>query len=345
MMSADTKRRSLVGFPLLGFLLRLSGQLLLLLLLLVGFVLGTQTGLRTAIGIAEEFAPEMISVGRAEGRVLGELSIADLTLDLPGLALRLGSLHLDWQPGALLTGKLRVTDLAIADVDVVVEPSDEPPPPKEPAELPEIKLPIGIDIERVLVERLSFSQAGAPPESAIRLTRAELSATALADAVDLRRLMVEMAQPEATANATGNATLSGDYPLNLDLDWRFSQPPALVVKGDGTVSGTLAELLVEHRVSGIAELTLDATLERCPEGAGLDRRDPAGAGRSARHCTGRAARRPQREPQEFRELGPGRGHRFAQRLRPRSARRRRIERRARPALVRAALTLNRGGVG
>jgi translocation and assembly module TamB len=260
MMSADTKRRSLVGFPLLGFLLRLSGQLLLLLLLLVGFVLGTQTGLRTAIGIAEEFAPEMISVGRAEGRVLGELSIADLTLDLPGLALRLGSLHLDWQPGALLTGKLRVTDLAIADVDVVVEPSDEPPPPKEPAELPEIKLPIGIDIERVLVERLSFSQAGAPPESAIRLTRAELSATALADAVDLRRLMVEMAQPEATANATGNATLSGDYPLNLDLDWRFSQPPALVVEGDGTVSGTLAELLVEHRVSGIAELTLDATL-------------------------------------------------------------------------------------
>ena len=242
----------------LRLLLSLVLQLLILTLLLLGFVLGTQSGLRTAIAVTEDLAPGMLQVGSADGRILGELRLQGLKLDLPGLALDLGHLHLDWSPGSLFGGTLRISDLSVSDVDIVVEPGPEKE--SEPFELPQIELPIGIDVERVLVERLSFSQTGAAPEAAIRLERAELSATALGDTVDLRRLDAQMAQPEVTAEVKGNARLTGDYPIDLSLDWQFKQAPALSLTGAGKVTGDLAALHVSHRITGSADLKLDADL-------------------------------------------------------------------------------------
>ncbi len=254
-LPSDRRRRKPLLLRTLGVFLRLVGLLLFLLLLLLGFVLGTQTGLRAAVAVAEDLAPDRVSVGRVEGRVLGELSIAELSLNLPGLALDLGRLHLDWHPGALLKGRLRVVDLSASDIDVVTEPSDKEPT-DEPFELPDIHLPIEVDIDRVLVERLSIAQKGAPPEAAIIVGRVALSASALSDRVDLRQLAVILTQPEAEANAIGNARLSGDYPLDLALDWRFRQAPSLLLEGKGQVGGSLAELAIEHQISGVAEAEL-----------------------------------------------------------------------------------------
>jgi hypothetical protein len=67
-----TRRRtgqSLIGFPLLGLVLRVLGTTLLVAVLLVGFVVGTQTGLRLAVALAEELAPDLVSVGSVEGRL------------------------------------------------------------------------------------------------------------------------------------------------------------------------------------------------------------------------------------------------------------------------------------
>jgi translocation and assembly module TamB len=243
-------------FGLFGLLWRLLLQLLILILLLLGFVLGTQTGLRMAIAVAEDVAPGMIEVGGVDGRILGELRLHDLRLNLPGLALVLGRLHLDWSPAALLGGTLKIAELSASDIDIVAEPGPEKEP--TPFALPQIKLPIGIDIGRVLVERLSFNQTGAPPESAMRLERAELSATAVDDRVDLRRLDARLAQPEATAEAKGTARLTGDYPLDLDLSWQFKQAPALALNGEGKIDGDLARLQITHRITGSADVQLQA---------------------------------------------------------------------------------------
>jgi translocation and assembly module TamB len=257
-MPPRTAAGPLIGFPLLGLLLRVLGVLVLVLVLLLGFVLGTQTGLRMALAVAEELAPETISVGRVDGRVLGELTLGEVALDLPGLALRLGRLHLAWQPAALFSGKLRIADLSAADIDIVAAPSDKEKPPPEPFRLPELRLPIGVEIDRALVERLSFRQEGASPEAAIRVKRAELSASAVGDRVSLRRLEAELAQPEATATAVGSAGLGGDHPLDLQLDWRFYQPPALALTGAGSITGSVTALGIEHRLDGAVTLTLDA---------------------------------------------------------------------------------------
>ncbi|MGD8207558.1 MAG: translocation/assembly module TamB domain-containing protein, partial [Thiohalocapsa sp.] len=242
----------------LRILLWLIAQLVILALVVLGFVLGTQSGLRAAVAIAEDLAPDRISVDRTEGRILGALRITGLRLDLPGLELDLGSLYLDWRPAALIGGRLEVVELTGADIAIAVEPGPEKAP--EPFEPPRIELPIGVEIGRVLVERLSFTEQGAPPQSAIRLERAELSATAVGDRLELHRLDARLSQPMAEAEATGSARLTGDYPLSLDLSWRFEQAPALRLSGAGTVSGDLQRLEVAHHVSGSAELELEAQI-------------------------------------------------------------------------------------
>ncbi|MGB5833308.1 MAG: translocation/assembly module TamB, partial [Thiohalocapsa sp.] len=231
-------------------------QFLILILLLLGFVLGTQTGLRVAIAVAEDWAPGVIEVASVEGRILGELRVQDLKLNLPGLTLGLGQFHLDWSPSSLFGGTLEIGELEASDVDIVAAPSPEKEP--EPFALPQIELPIGIDIGRLLIERLSFNQTGAPPASAIRLERAELSVMAQGDRLDLRRLDARMAQPDAAAQASGSARLTGDYPLDLDLSWRFNQAPSLNLNGEGKIDGDLANLLITHRITGSADLQLQA---------------------------------------------------------------------------------------
>ena len=175
----------------LRWIASLLGVVLILMVMALVFVLGTQTGLRALLAVTDDLAPGLIQVSRAEGRLLGRLELDDLALRLPGLDASIGSLILDWRPGALFTGTLRVRALRASDIALVTEPSAD----EQPLELPSIRLPIGIQIEQALIERFSYREAGAPPESAIKLTRAELSATANGDLVEFKRLTAELSQP------------------------------------------------------------------------------------------------------------------------------------------------------
>lgn len=237
----------------------LIGLVLTTVVLLLVFVLGTQTGLRTLLAVVEDVAPEMIDVARVEGRVLGRLELDGFALRLPGLEVAIGALVLDWSPGALLTGTLRIGELKARDLVLVSEPSDAEKPASEPFQLPSVTLPIAIDVGQVLIENLRYQQAGADAALVV-LARAELSASASGQRVDLTRLTAELVQPDARLRSAGHVQLDGDYPLSLSLDWRFRQPPALELDGRGLVTGDLQRLLVTHHLRGVVEATLQAEL-------------------------------------------------------------------------------------
>ncbi|MBK1703939.1 translocation/assembly module TamB domain-containing protein [Halochromatium glycolicum] len=248
----------------LGWLLAAFGVLLTAVVLGLLFLLGTQTGLRAAFAVLDELAPEMIDVGRVEGRVLGRLELGELALSVPGLDAQVGTLVLDWRPGALLTGTLRVTQLSARDLTLVSEPAPKTKP-SEPFELPSIRLPLAVDIEQLLVENLVYEQAGAPPEAAIRLTRAELRAEAGGETLDLKQLTADLAQPDAHLQASGRVGLADAHPVSLALDWGLRQSPALEVDGDGAISGDLTQLAVTHRITGSVEASLDARVRQVLE--------------------------------------------------------------------------------
>ncbi|NKN33705.1 translocation/assembly module TamB domain-containing protein [Marichromatium bheemlicum] len=236
--------------------------LLLALVLLLGWLLGTQRGLHALLALGERLAPGVVQVERAAGRVLGSLDLTGLALRLEGISLDVDHARLDWAPGALLRGRLRVRTLTVAGVDLVLAPSPEEPDPA-PLTLPDLSLPLAVEVDSLTLERLRLRA----PETApwLVLERAELGAALTRGALTLEVLEVELSEPRAALSAAGGATLSGDYPLDLALDWHLGLEPAIALRGEGFARGDLARLTLEQRLSGTVEAVLAADLEHLLE--------------------------------------------------------------------------------
>ncbi|WP_213462116.1 translocation/assembly module TamB domain-containing protein [Thiocapsa sp.] len=252
---AQTRRRRRVR-PL-RLMLGLLVSLTLLLVLMLVLVLGTQTGLRFAIGLVEDLAPGVLSVERVEGRITGQLTLDRLAITVADFEMRAGSIGLNWSPVAALRGDLPIQVLRIHDLDLVLPPSPEEP---KPLVLPDIALPLRIELHEAQVERLRLFKHG-EPEPFFVIEDAILSASLRGSALDIERLEVVLPTPRLAARAFGRVELSGDYPLDLDLDWEMTQDPAIALQGSGQFMGDLASLQVRHRLSGSARADLDVRVD------------------------------------------------------------------------------------
>ncbi len=250
-------RRRHPALALLRLLFGLAFQLVLLVLLLAVLVLSTRTGLRSALAIAEALAPGIIQVGLVEGRILGRLHLEDLELHAGDLDLKVGEVDLDWSPLGALSGTLRIHQIAARDIDVVSAPGKKE---SQPLTLPEVVLPLAVEIDEALVENLRVSQRGEPAPSLV-LDRAALAARLQGSALDLTRLEVALAELGLQGQARGRAKLTGSYPLGLDLDWSLEREPAVRLQGRGHIGGDLSRLAVDHQVSGSARMRLDAHVQ------------------------------------------------------------------------------------
>ena len=253
------RRRPWLRLPLAILL-----QLVLLIIAVLIWLLATQSGLRFALGLADDFAPGLLQVERAEGRILGDLNLTGIKVRVPGLELDLGEAVLHWSPLSVLGGTLRIQELSARDVRLLTEPSDEPVEevPQDhqiPLQLPDVALPIGIELEQVLVERVSIVQTGDSPP--FEVDRASLSASMRGGRITLRELNVALPQPRLEAAAKGSAELVGDYPVDLSLTWSFTQEPGLTLQGVAGIGGDLQRLRIEHRLTGSAEVELDAVVQ------------------------------------------------------------------------------------
>ncbi|EGV20400.1 translocation/assembly module TamB domain-containing protein [Thiocapsa marina] len=229
----------------------------LVLVLMLGLVLGTQTGLRFAIGVVDELAPGVLSVERVEGRITGRLTLDRLAITVADFEMRAGSIGLNWSPVAALRGDLPIQVLRIHDLDLVLPPSPEEP---KPLVLPDIALPLRIELHEAQIERLRLFKHG-EAEPFFVIEDAILSASLRGSALDVTRLEVVLPNPRLAARAFGRVELSGDYPLDLDLDWEMTQAPAIALQGSAQLTGDLASLQVRHRLSGSAQADLDVRVD------------------------------------------------------------------------------------
>ncbi|WP_295393094.1 translocation/assembly module TamB domain-containing protein [uncultured Thiodictyon sp.] len=233
-------------------------ELLLLAVVLLGFFLGTQTGLRTALALAAELAPGVIEVGQADGRVLGPLHLESVAIKLVDMDLHLGRVDLDWSPLAAVTGTLRIARIAASDIEVVTTPS-------QAAEftlitLPQIALPLEVELGEAVVENLRVLQRGAAQPLFV-LERGTLAARLKGSELDVAALELVLPESRLTAKVVGQAQLTDQYPLDLTLDWTLTQLPKVRIDGGGHLKGDLARLTVASDLTGSVELGLAAHLD------------------------------------------------------------------------------------
>lgn len=227
-----TRRRRIVA-AVVGVVLTLA----LLAAASLTWLLTTESGLRWAVGQGRAYLPGDVAFDTARGRLAGPLAVTGVRVRTPGATVRIARIDLEWRPLALLTGRVRVTSLAIQGVDVALAAGDGPGPAAPAAALPErLGLPVRLEVEHLALRRLEVTPAAGPVR---RLERLSGTLRAGPAGVELRRLEVRA----PLGDVDGHVRLASEAPFAIGgrLDWRVRPPGELsAMAGQLTLAGSLA---------------------------------------------------------------------------------------------------------
>jgi len=180
---------------------------LLVLLLAVGlglgWLLGTGAGLRFAIARVSAATGGALSVGQADGRLLGPLTLERLRYrNAQGLDVQVARVRLDLSVGSLLRKRLHILDLDAESIAVAL-----PPPSPQPSTSAgfDLQPPLDLQIDRLHTGQLRITQRGRPVFAADRI---DLAGRWSGQGIALHRL--DLAGPDGEAQLQGELA-SNDY--------------------------------------------------------------------------------------------------------------------------------------
>ncbi len=238
--------------PVLRGLGWLFAALLLLLLIGIGYVAGTGSGLRWALGQAENRTGDTLQIGQIDGSLLRGVHLQNLRFHSATLTLQIDQFQARWQASSMLRGLLKVQSLHAQGVRVHTEPGDQQQAGEFP---PQFSTPMGISLAQAVVEDLSISQADQDP---LKIERIELGATLQGNRLHLDHLAVT--GPSMQLSGMGTAQLGDDYSTDLTVKWAL-QTDGEHWRGAGTIKGDRTDLRIHHQLDAPLQAQLQAQLE------------------------------------------------------------------------------------
>ena len=160
----------------------------LLVLAAVGFVIGSERGLRFGLAQLAAVTDNSIRVGQANGRLLDAVELRDFHYaSADGLTVSIGRLALRHRPVTLLGRRLHVESLVIDGLEVRLAPPPQEPEPDSPTDLPS-RLPIDIVIDALALNGfvLRSSEDAEPP--IVELANSTLVGSWLGDQITVQAL-------------------------------------------------------------------------------------------------------------------------------------------------------------
>ncbi|RON23339.1 translocation/assembly module TamB domain-containing protein [Pseudomonas lini] len=208
-------------------LLAIPALLMLIVLTLVA-VLGTPTGSRWALG----FVPGL-TVENFQGRLGGQWSADHLVWQQDSSRVELNKAIFAWSPLCLMRMTLCIEQLQAEQVSLQLPPGVEEES-SGPISLPDLKLPLAIELGDVKIGRLLFN--GSEELKGLQLAAHWTEKGLQIDSVHLQR-------DELSLNLSGLLQPSGNWPLTaegkLTLPSPGTEPWALALKVDGDLLKTL----------------------------------------------------------------------------------------------------------
>lgn len=203
--------------------------LVILIILAVASVLGTQAGSRWALARVPG-----LSLDNFEGRLGGHWSADHLLWQQGGNRVELNAVQFAWSPGCLLRMTLCIEQLEADQVSLLFPPSGEPETSSEPISLPELKLPLAIELGQVRLGSLLFN--GSEELKTLQLAAHWTAQGLQIDSLHLKR-------DDLSLDLSGLLQPSGDWPLtaqgNLGLPAPGGGPWSLALKVEGDLLKTL----------------------------------------------------------------------------------------------------------
>ena len=237
-----------IGLGLLALLLVLAG--------IAGWLVGTASGGRAALSLADRFLPGDLSVGYEsfEGRLIGRFTLDGVTLRHPAVEADVGRVALDWRGLGLLRRQVHIRSLVVDGADVRLtgaagSDSLAAEPEREPGAGPPLSnLPVTLSFDSIAVRDAHVTTA-----DSLRVTVSEAVLTGPGEATG-----------SGDVTATGGTTAPGSieaYRLRASARVEGPDlPPADVqVSGSGSnrafALDTLEVLVLEGRVAASGDAT------------------------------------------------------------------------------------------
>lgn len=235
----------------------LGGTLTLLATAMVAavWILNSPQALAWALAQAAQRLPGELRVGASQGSLLGTVRLDDVHYRNGDVGIRFEHLTLQWNAAALLSGKIDIRAVDTTGVAVDVPPAAPSAGPWRFPRLPEIDLPLRIDLDRVLVRRLTINRPGA---TALKID--EILASGLLSERQLQLRALQVAAPDYNVSAAGRLNLSAPHRIDIDATWTTRVPGYAALSGRGTLRGDVNDLRLDHELTAPTPVALRARL-------------------------------------------------------------------------------------
>ena len=188
-----------LGFAALGaVLVALAG---------VGWLFGSESGLRASCRSIEALLAGRLSLDEPAGALSGSFSLQSAHWRSDTLDIQVQDLQVDWRPVDLLRGRLTVSRLAAASLRIANVASSEPV-----AEPDSLRLPLAVEVEQMLLGRIEIADYAHPQGKAVSVAES-LSGRAASDGAWHR--LVELRARVAGLAIRAEAALAADPPFAL----------------------------------------------------------------------------------------------------------------------------------
>lgn len=210
---------------------------LIFLVVLISAFLSTQAGLRSIITIAKATLPGELSLSQAQGTLLGNIQIKNLSYESESINLSIASLDFDWKPSEIFSWNIDITKLHAKNIIFKANkpymPTDEDPSNKD-----SFSLPIGIKLNNVNIQTLDLID---PNDNTKKIQSIELKKATLNKKASITDLKV-VVKPN-TLNLSGYADLESPYDMSLKGSFDNKSVIEPTLSGHFSANGSLKKRL------------------------------------------------------------------------------------------------------
>jgi translocation and assembly module TamB len=218
------------------------------------YVISTEQGLEWVFAQVKDTVPGKLSIKNISGRLIGPLRLTGLNYSSDEHTVSVDSISIDWKPLRLLFLQIHLADLNASGIHV--EPGAGKEPDEENEGLPEIRLPLGLRVDNLLVRDISIFQSDSSPPFIIK----EIMLKADMGREVVRIDSFSVLTPGFVFSLQGKVEPGGDYPLDLKTEWDIRPEGYAEISGEGELSGTMKLLIIKQAVTAPFSALLHATV-------------------------------------------------------------------------------------
>jgi autotransporter translocation and assembly factor TamB len=211
-----------VTLKLFGYGVRFAFTALVLVLVCVSILAGLARDQDFTRVVLQDVVPKLVpdlEFGQNTGGLLApEFLLEGVSYTNPaGSQLRVGAIKLNWSPAEIWSRKLNIQLLDIASIEFVVAPSQDAEP-NQLVQLPDIRLPISVDIQDLNIHRVRIvtAEGGIEQGPLIDMANIHLSTQAKNSSLQLSDIRATFRQQALVTTATADISIETQGTWKID---------------------------------------------------------------------------------------------------------------------------------